>query len=100
MNPIRVTNKITHINSHKSEITVEQLRPLVAELVSDIELGREFNQDLYNKITELDINHQTLQKMLNELNAFIEFDDVPDQVNFPYEDWLTQLILIDDNYKK
>lgn len=99
MEPIRAGN-VAHINSHKSETTVEQLRPLVAELVSDIELGKEFNQELYNTILELDINHQMLHKMLNELDAFMQFDDVPNEVNFPYEEWITQLVLIDDNYKR
>ena len=100
MNPIRVTNsRTTHINSRKSETTVDQLRPLVVELVYSLELRNEFNQEIYNKLSSLDINMSVLQKMLNDLYSFIEFDDVPDQVNFPYEEWLTQLILIDDNYK-
>lgn len=100
MEPIRVTDeKTTHINSHKSETTVEQLRPLVAEFVQNLEVDNFFDKELYDKIMSLDINKNMFNKMWNDLQMFMEFDDVPGEVNFPYEDWLPQLVLIDDNYK-
>lgn len=102
MEPIKVNNidGITHINSHKSKTTINELRPLVAEFVSQFELEGIINQDLIEHIKELDINQDIFNKMLNSLNSFLEFDDLDvDEVNFPYEEWLPQMLLIDDNYK-
>ncbi|MBP6914366.1 hypothetical protein KBB74_02640 [Candidatus Parcubacteria bacterium] len=99
MEPIRATTSITHINSHKSETTIDQLRPLVARLVYSLEINGEFETSIYNQIMELNINQGVFFKMLNDLNLFIEFDDVKDEVNFPFEEWLPQLLLIDENYK-
>jgi len=97
--PIRATTSITHINSHKSETTIDQLRPLVAKLVYSLEVNSEFETSIYNQIMALNINQGVFFKMLNDLNLFIEFDDVKGEVNFPFEEWLSQLLLIDENYK-
>ena len=99
MEPIRATTSITHINSHKSETTIDQLRPLVARLVYSLEINGEFETSIYNQIMELNINQGVFFKMLNDLNLFIEFDDVKDEVNFSFEEWLPQLLIIDENYK-
>lgn len=102
MEPIKVNaiNGITHINSHKSEVTMDELRPLVTEFVSKLELDGEFDVMLLEKIQALDINKNIFTKMLNDLDSFLEFYDIEsDEVNFPFEDWLPQMLLIDDNYK-
>lgn len=102
MEPIRVTidGRITHINSHKSKTTIDELRPLVVEFVSKIELDGEFNQQLAEEIQALDINKEIFTRMLNDLDSYLEFNDIEaDEVNFPFEEWLPQMILIDDNYK-
>ena len=101
MEPIKVNSiDVPHINSHKSNTTIDELRPLVAEFVSKFELEGELNQSLLSKIKELDINQEVFNKMLNNLDSFLEFDDANnDEVNFPYEEWLPQILLIDDNYK-
>jgi hypothetical protein len=97
---VTVSDKITHINSQKSTTTIDTLRPLVAEFVASLEVDNVFNQELYNKIVDMDINRQVFDKMINSIESFMEFDDVPDQVNFPYEEWLPQILLTDDNYKQ
>lgn len=99
MEPIRATTSITHINSHKSETTIDQLRPLIEKLVYSLEVDGEFDTSVYNQIIELNINQGVFFKMLNDLNLFIEFDDVKNEVNFSFEEWLPQLLLIDENYK-
>lgn len=102
MKPIKVNaiDGITHINSHKSETTIEQLRPLVTEFVSKLELEGEFDAVLLAEIQSLDINQNVFTKMLNDLDSFLEFHDVDTgEVDFPYEEWLPQMLLIDDNYK-
>ncbi len=102
MEPIKVTtnSKITHINSHRAKTTIDELRPLVTEFISLLEVSGEFNEELYNEIVNLDINVEVFAKMLNELDLFMEFDDIPDESNFPYQEWLPQLLLINENYKK
>jgi hypothetical protein len=101
MKPIKVNSiDVPHINSHKSETTIDELRPLVTEFVSKLELKGEFDTELLAKIQSLDINQDVFTKMLNDLDSFLEFHDVDsDEVDFPYEEWLPQMILIDDNYK-
>jgi len=98
MNSIRATTSTTHINSNKSDVTIDQLRPLIAKLVNQMELNNEFDIDVYNEIINLNINQNIFFKMLNNLDLFMELDDTKDEVNFPFEDWLSQLLLIDENY--
>ena len=43
---------------------------------------------------------KVFNKMLKELELFADFDENKDEIDFPYEEWLTRLILIDDNYRK
>lgn len=102
MEPIKVTtdSRITHINSHKSSVTIDELRPLVTEFVTMLEVHNNFSKELYDRIMGFDINKSVFVKMINDLESFIEFDDVPGEVNFPYEDYLPQLVLIDENYQQ
>lgn len=103
MEPIRITTVMTgveHINSHKSKVSEDELRPLVAEFVSKLELEGEYDIAILEQIQSLKINHEIFNKMLNELDSFLEFYDIDDdEVNFQYEEWISQMLLIDDNYK-
>lgn len=103
MDAIRITAAATgiqHINSQKSIVTEDELRPLVTEFVSKLELHGEFNTDILEQIQLLEINHEIFNQMLNELDSFLEFDDVDDdEVNFPYENWISRMLLINSNYK-
>lgn len=99
MEPIRITNeKISHVTENKSSVTIDELRPLVAEFIHFFEVEGIFNTDLYEKIISLNINKSMFNKMLNELELHKEFDDIPDEVSFEYERWLPQLLLMDDNF--
>jgi len=97
---IKVSINTPHINSQKSNIDMDKLHSLVMEFVSKFENEGLFNQDLYEQITSMDINMKVFDKMLKELELFADFDENKDEIDFPYEEWLTRLILIDDNYRK
>lgn len=99
MEPIRITNeKISHVTENKSSVTIDELRPLVAEFIHFLEIEGVFNTELYEKIISLNINKSMFNKMLNDFELHKEFDDVPDEASFEYEEWLPQLLLMDDNF--
>lgn len=97
---IKVSINTPQINSQRSSVNMEKLSLLIEKFVAELENEGLFNQDLYDQITSMDINKPVFEKMIKELELFADFDENKDEIDFPYEEWLTRLILIDDNYKK
>lgn len=99
MESIKITTGSTsHVTDKRSPVSIDELRPLVAEFIHFLEIENLFNEELYNQIIALDINKSMFNKMLNDFNLYKEFDDVPDEVGFDYEKWLPQILLMDDNF--
>ena len=97
---INVSTHIQDINSQKIDVDMNVLENLVKEFVSKLENEGLYDEETYSKIEALGVNKKVLEKMTNALDLFSGFDEDKTSVDFPYKDWLTRLILINENYKK
>lgn len=75
------------------DVNKNQLITDIKQLVDELENKDSLNKKLYDKIVAYNINKKVLDQMIERVRVYASYDDNNTYINFPYEDWIDQLIV-------
>jgi len=88
--------EITSTKSLRSETRPldESFKEKLISFIDKLENRNIFDFDEYDYLLSYDINMQEFHKMIDSIKVFSFDDDNKNEINFPYEDWITKISTI------
>lgn len=82
------------ITKQRIEVSTEKLEKELIKFINQLENDFFLDQKSYDQLIEYGINQDEFKKMIKEIEIFASYDENPDEIGFPYEEWIDRLLYI------